>query len=334
MFLSVLLPAFNAERHLPEALSSVLAQTHSDFELLILNDGSTDRTLEIAELFRARDSRIRVISHGNMGMGAALNQALRFAKSDWIVRLDSDDVMQPQRLERQIAFVGEYPEICVAGSLVYYIGEQGQVLGAATSDLATPRDFARYVSDGKAIALHHPSVMMRRDAVVEAGGYRPEFWPADDFDLWARIAERGGLILVQQEYLVNYRIHGASISIAAAAKAGRRVRWAKECAARRRRGQAELSYAQFREIEQGRPLLSRLNRHRMDLAKVLFKQAFYDYSLRRWVRAAGVFAAATLLRPGFTLPRLYTRFLAPRWRLRAEVGGAGLRPAASAGSLR
>lgn len=331
MFLSVIVPAFNAEKHLGEAISSVLSQTHPDFELLILNDGSTDRTLEIAERFRACDSRIRVISHGNLGMGAALNQALHFAKSDWIVRLDSDDVMLPQRLERQIAFVAEYPDICVAGSLVYYIGEQGQVLGAATSDLATPRDFGRYEREGRAIGLHHPSVLMRKDAVLAVGGYRPEFWPADDFDLWARIAERGGLILVQQEYLVNYRIHGASVSIAAAAKAGCHVRWAKECALRRRRGQAELSYEQFREIELGRPLHSRLNRHRMDLAKVLFKQALYDYSLRRWVRAVGVLAAAALLRPGFVLPRLYSRFLAPRWRmLGSAVGGAEWRAAQSA----
>lgn len=331
MFLSVLMPAFNAEKHLAEAISSVLSQTHPDFELLILNDGSTDRTLEIAERFRARDSRVRIVSHGNMGMGAALNQALRFANSDWIVRLDSDDVMLPERLERQIAFVRKYPRISVAGSLVYYIGGQGQVLGAAASDLATPGDFARYGREGRAIALHHPSVMMRKDAVLAAGGYRPEFWPADDFDLWARIAERGGLILVQQEYLVNYRIHGASVSIAAAAKAGCHVRWAKECATRRRRGQAELSYEQFREIEQGRPLPARLNRHRKDMAKVLFKQALYDYSLRRWVRAAAVFGAATMLRPGFALPRLYSRFLAPRWGLAGSVvRGTGLRPAQSA----
>ena len=138
MFLSVLLPAYNAEKHLAEALSSVLTQTHRNFELLILNDGSTDRTLEIAEQFRARDSRIQVITHGNMGMGAALNQGLRFAAADWIVRLDADDVMLPNRLERQIAFIESYPRLAVAGSLVYYIADDGRVLGAATSPLADP----------------------------------------------------------------------------------------------------------------------------------------------------------------------------------------------------
>jgi glycosyltransferase involved in cell wall biosynthesis len=337
MFLSVLLPAFNAEKHLPEAVSSVLAQTHPDFELLVLNDGSTDRTLEIAEEFRVRDSRIQVITHGNMGMGAALNQGLEFAKSDWIVRLDADDIMLPNRLERQIAFVGRHPRIAVAGSLVYYISENGRTLGAATSNLATPLDFELQQRDGKSIALHHPSVMMRKDVVLAAGGYRPEFWPADDFDLWARIAEQDHLILVQQEYLVQYRIHGASISIAAAAKAGLHVRWAKECALRRRRGLNEPTYEQFREIDQSRPLLARANRHRKDLAKVLFKQALYDYSMSRYVRAGAVMAAACLLRPGFALPRLYSRFLVPRWRTRIRGGGssgAGLRPAQTPTPLR
>ena len=334
MFLSVLLPAHNAEKHLPEAIASVLGQTHSDFELLLLNDGSTDRTLEIAEEFRARDARIQVITHGNLGMGAALNQGMQFAKSDWIVRLDADDVMLPQRLERHIAFVERYPRIAVAGSLVHYIGEDGRRLGAATSPLATPRDFERHQRDGKPIALHHPSVIMRKDTVLAAGGYRPAFWPADDFDLWARIAEQDGLILVQQEYLVQYRIHGASISIAAAAQAGRHVRWAKECAVRRRRGQSEPTYEQFQEIEQSRPLLARANCHRKDLAKMLFKQALYDYSLSRYVRAAAVMAAACLLRPGFALPRLYSRFLIPRWT-KETVGptGAGLRPAQTASPL-
>jgi glycosyltransferase involved in cell wall biosynthesis len=337
MFVSVLLPALNAEKHLGEAIASVLAQTHRDFELLVLNDGSTDRTLEIAEQFRARDSRIQVITHGNMGMGATLNQALEFAASDWVARLDADDVMLPERLERQIAFVERYPRLAVAGSLVYYIGEDGGVLGAATSSLATPRDFERQQRDGTPIALHHPSVMMRKQAVIAAGGYRPAFWPADDFDLWARIAEQDGLILVQQDYLTRYRIHGASVSISAAAQAGRHVRWAKECAARRRRGQSEPSYGQFLEIEQSRPLFARANRHRRDLAKVLFKQALYDYSVGRYLRAHAGMSCACVLRPGFALPRLYSRFLLPRWRAKRSgpgAGGAGLRPAQTAAPMR
>jgi glycosyltransferase involved in cell wall biosynthesis len=335
MFLSVLLPAYNAEKHLPAAIASVLAQTHSDFELLILNDGSTDSSLEIAEGFRVRDSRIQVISHGNMGMGAALNQALGFAKADWIVRLDADDVMLPHRLERQIAFVERYPRIAVAGSLVYYIGEDGRLLGAATSSLATPADFERHQRDGKPVALHHPSVMMRKDVVLAVGGYRPEFWPADDFDLWARIAEQDHLILVQQEYLVQYRIHGASVSIAAAAKAGRHVRWAKWCSMRRRRGLSEPAYGEFQRLEQSRPLLARANRNRKDLAIVLFKQALYDYSRRLYLSAAALMAAACLLRPSFALPRLYSRILVPRWRANLTAGarGAGLRPAQSASPL-
>jgi glycosyltransferase involved in cell wall biosynthesis len=336
MFLSVLLPAFNAEKHLAEALASVLAQTHAAFELLVLNDGSSDRTLEIAERFRARDSRIRVITHGNMGMGAALNQGLQFAAADWIARLDADDIMLPNRLERQIAFVQSQPRLAVAASLVYYIGEDGRLLGAASSPLATPQDFARRQREGKPISLHHPSVMFRKDVVVAAGGYRPAFWPADDFDLWARLAEQGHLILVQQEYLAKYRIHGASISIAGAAKAGRHLRWAKECAARRRHGRSEPTYAQFQEIERSRPLAARANHHRKDLAKVLFKEALYDYSVRRYLRAAAVMCGACLLRPGFAVPRLWTRFLTPYWRAKVRIAtsGAGLRPAPHGSALR
>ncbi len=329
MFLSVLLPAYNAEKHLAEAVSSVLAQTHTDFELLILNDGSTDRTLAIAEHSRARDARIQVVTHGNMGMGAALNQALEFAAADWIVRLDADDLMLPRRLERQIAFVEGHPRLAVAGSLVHYIGDDGRVIGSASSPLAAPADFERLQRQGKPVSLHHPSVILRKDVVQAVGGYRPQFWPADDFDLWARIAEQDHLILVQQEYLTHYRIHGASVSITAAAQAGRQLRWAKECANHRRRGVAEPDYEQFQKIEQSRPRAARANHHRKDLAKVLFKQALHSYSIRSYLKAAATMAAAALLRPTFTLPRLWTRFLAvpkplPQTR---PTHGAGLRPA-------
>jgi len=103
----------------------------------------------------------------------------------------------------------------------------------------------------------------------------------------------------------------------------------------RRHGLKEPTWDEFHEIEKSRPLIARANRHRKDLAKVLFKQALYDYSLRRFVRAVGVFTAASLLRPGFTLPRLYTRFVAPRWR-RTNQGASGtaLRPVQSATPLR
>src|SRR5688500_16211811 len=118
---SVILPAFNAERFVASAVRSVLAQTHGDFELLAIDDGSTDRTREILEMLAEEDGRVRVLSHANYGMGRSLNEALEEAKHDWVARMDADDVMVPNRLERQLAFLAENPKLVVASSQVHYI---------------------------------------------------------------------------------------------------------------------------------------------------------------------------------------------------------------------
>ena len=207
MFVTVLLSALNAEDTISEAIASVLSQTHKDFELILIDDGSTDRTLEIMQRFGLNDPRIRVVSHPNMGMGASLNAGLSMARARWVARMDADDVMIPNRLKRQLSFLRDNCGVTVASSLVYHIDDDGRLLGSSVSDLKTAADLARYVRNNETVGFHHPAVIMRRDVVLEIGGYRPQFWPADDIDLWTRIAEKGHLLLVQQEYLLKWGIH-------------------------------------------------------------------------------------------------------------------------------
>jgi len=115
---TVIMPAYNAERYLAEAIESVLGQTWKDFELIILDDGSRDRTLEIAQSYALRDSRVRVESHTNMGIAPTLNLGLALSESEWVIQMHADDVMMPNRIERQLAFVAEHPELAVASSWI------------------------------------------------------------------------------------------------------------------------------------------------------------------------------------------------------------------------
>src|SRR4051812_44688990 len=131
---SILMPAYNAERYVAEAVASVLAQTHRDFELLAIDDGSTDGTLGILQSFAATDPRVRILSHENTGMGRALNAALERCRHEWVARMDADDVMVPDRLERQLAFVAERPGLVVCSTLVRYIDEGGSVIGQNRSE--------------------------------------------------------------------------------------------------------------------------------------------------------------------------------------------------------
>jgi glycosyltransferase involved in cell wall biosynthesis len=315
------MPAFNAERYISAAIESVLAQTHKDFELIIIDDGSSDRTLQIIETYIPVDERIRVISHRNVGMGASLNQALDLVKNEWIVRMDADDVMLPGRIERQISFVEENPDIAVAGTLVYYIDEHGRIFGEAPSPRLTSsarvQEFVRRnklkgKSDLEALPivrfpqfmLYHPSVIMRKSVIEEVEGYRPEFWPVDDFDLWNRIIEHGYTALIQPEYLLMYRRYGSSGSTEKVQHAWSKVDWVETCAVRRRSGQAEPSWEEFLAIRQQAPWWQRLNQKRTDLAKVLYNAARSHFSNRRYFALVLAIVGAAVLEPAFVLPRL------------------------------
>jgi glycosyltransferase involved in cell wall biosynthesis len=301
---SVLLPAYNAERFVASAVRSVLAQTHGDFELLAIDDGSTDRTLEILRMLAEEDSRVRVISHPNYGMGRSLNEALEEARHDWVARMDADDLMMPNRLERQLAFLAERPHVVVASSLVHYVDEDGNVIGKNTSAFTDPARVQEAVARNWVVGFHHPAVMMRKAVVRDIGGYRPEFWPADDADLWNRILERHAGVIVQPEHLMKYRIHGGSVCVSSAREATRKTDWVEACMVHRRAGAAEPSWAQFLEDQRCQPWWAKLNRGRRDFARTLYKAAVFHFSMRNYTRFASTLTCATVLEPFYVLPRV------------------------------
>ena len=307
MQVTVLMPAFNAERYISEAVESVLSQTYTDFEFIILNDGSTDNTLSIIRDYAKRDSRIRVIDQPNSGMGTALNKGMRLARGDLIVRMDADDVMLPNRIERQLDFMKANPDVAVASCLVYYINRQSRIIGRSTSNLRSRRDFEMYIKGGRLIGVSHPGVIMRKSVVLEVGGYRPQFWPADDIDLWMRIAERGHLIIVQQERLLKYRIHSGSISIAGAKMARLKVKWIQECIKARRTGKEEPCWEEFLRMQRERPLVNRLNESRKDWAKVLYKVSVHSYANGNYVKTLLFLLGASVMQHSYVLDRMRTR---------------------------
>jgi glycosyltransferase involved in cell wall biosynthesis len=301
---SILIPCYNAERYVAEAMESVLAQTHRDFELLAINDGSTDRTGEILERYAKQDSRVRIISHANMGMGRSLNKAIELASHDWLARMDADDVMLPDRLERQLAFVAERPELVVVSSLVVYIDSESKEIGRSFSNYTRTEQVEAGVKSGELIGFHHPAVLMRREVVREVGGYRHQFWPADDADLWNRITERYPRgVLVQAEYLLKYRIHASSVCVSAAALTAQKADWVSDCMARRRSGRPELTWEQYLAELNSKPWLIRLNRKRRDYARALYKAAAHHFSSKRYGSFIPAMAGAAALSPGTILKR-------------------------------
>jgi hypothetical protein len=200
---------YNGEEFLPEAIESVLAQTLADFELIVIDDGSTDSTPQILASCAARDSRIVVHRQVNHGRAAALNRGVALTTAPLIARLDADDLAMPGRLERQREFLAEHESIAVVGGAVMFIDGNGRPFARWQYPLTDTeiRDALAYTTP-----IAHPAVMLRKDVFQAVGGYRSIFGDADDVDLWLRIAERHELANVR-ELAISYRVHPAQATV-------------------------------------------------------------------------------------------------------------------------
>lgn len=203
--ISVLMPVYNAERYLAEAVESILAQTFDDFEFVIIDDGSKDRSRAILEGYAARDPRIRLVSRPNTGIIGALNEGLALASGELVARMDADDIALPHRLARQKAHLDEYPECVMVGSRVLVIDPAGMPL-TVMSDALTHEQIVEGFLAGRGQLVHHPAVMYRRRVVLEIGAYRTIFDEAEDLDLFLRLAEVGRVVNLE-EPLLKYREH-------------------------------------------------------------------------------------------------------------------------------
>jgi glycosyltransferase involved in cell wall biosynthesis len=202
--LTVLLPVRDGGAYLDEAITSIRRQTFTDFELLVIDDGSADRSPAIAARHAAEDGRVRSLASPGDGLVAALNFGIGQARSDLVARMDADDIALPARFERQMARMTNESDLLVLGTGTTRIDGGGNRLGIVVPPLE-PVEVSRALERVNPIA--HPTVIMRRQAVEAAGGYRPAYLRAEDYDLWLRLAERGKLANIA-EPLLDYRVGG------------------------------------------------------------------------------------------------------------------------------
>lgn len=206
--ITVLMPAYNAGKYIREAVNSVLQQTYRDFELLIVNDGSTDDTLEIALSFA--DLRVIVVNKDHEGIAAALNAGLKLANAPFIARFDADDICAPTRLETQFNFLHDHPDYVLVGSDAEYMLENGEFLFdfkcIAHSNDEVQNNLYVYCP------FIHSSVMYRRDAVLDAGGYSLHAHNFEDYLLWTNLAKAGKMQNLR-EPLIKVRFNPASATI-------------------------------------------------------------------------------------------------------------------------
>jgi glycosyltransferase involved in cell wall biosynthesis len=200
---------YNGEAFLRESIESMLAQTFTNFEFIIINDGSTDKTQEILESYN--DSRILLIPQDNMGLTLSLNKGVDLSRGEYLARMDSDDISHPQRLEQQIKWLKAHPQYCAVASKVSCIDENGKKTSDWASDQSTITAEEMRMKLPRINCIAHPSIMFRSD-VIKTYLYNPLQPHSQDYDLYLRLFSDGLKIGKINDTLLTLRLHSESVT--------------------------------------------------------------------------------------------------------------------------
>tara|TARA_R110001583_G_scaffold1285_1_gene10554 strand:- start:22944 stop:23960 length:1017 start_codon:yes stop_codon:yes gene_type:complete len=207
--ITVVMPVFNGEKYIKDAVDSVLIQTSKNFELLIVNDGSTDRTLDILNTYS--DERINIVNIENNGLVHALNLGISLAKGKYIARMDSDDICVENRFELQLACFEQDHTVDIVSGNVNFIDENSENIGKLTHknfSFEKLKNFLLYKKNGKPIV--HPTVMIKKEVINKVNGYR-NYHSCEDRDLWLRCIDLFEFVNLN-EVLLSYRVNVLGIS--------------------------------------------------------------------------------------------------------------------------
>ncbi|MFT4398367.1 glycosyltransferase [Gordonia lacunae] len=290
--ISVLLPYYNAEATLADAIDSVLAQQGVDFELILIDDGSTDSSSKVAGRYH-NDPRVVAHSHANMGLAATLNVGIELARAAIVARMDADDIARPGRLRSQVAYLNVHPEVNLVGGQINRC-----VDGVVDSQSNFPLEHSEIVTLLRVggHALSHPAIAFRTEAARRVGGYWGE-GVAEDWDFYLKMAETGRVANLP-EVVLDYRFHDAGINAENMRLVRTNIALATENHRRRVSDRAELSATDFRT---NTPLALRIRIESETRSLTAYRRGLRTAGTRRlmWLSIASVmgpqFAARRLL---------------------------------------
>ncbi len=278
---TVIVPIYNGSSFLAETLRSLLSQTFKNYELLAIDDGSTDDSADIVRSFN--DERIRLIKKDNAGLCHTLNLGIAEARAPYIARSDQDDVSFPDRLERQLQVMKDHSE---AIGLFSYVEKLGIIHSWSNKDrvVMAPGQLKEYqpIEDG---CLLCSTMFIRTAALRSIGGFRQAYYPVDDWDMQCRLAQTGK-VLIMLEPLIYYRFQANANTYRMYAEMREKTRWTRDSYWRRMKSFPELTLEQFR-ISQPQDAWSRMNRYRKDSSKLHMRTAGNRFLDGQYLAAAG-----------------------------------------------
>ncbi|MBI3891882.1 MAG: glycosyltransferase [Candidatus Wallbacteria bacterium] len=310
--MTISLVVYNGARYLPVALKSALEQTYPNFDVLVVDDCSTDDSADIVRDFQRRDPRVRLCSHArNLGVGAARRTAVANALSDWLVLLDADDRLLPGSVETQLAVLAENPEARAIVGRAHYINAAGERIGAATVLPLSRERLRGMASRGEPVGFIQTGALVHRPTILALGNYRADMATAEDVDLWIRMMEQEHLIVTHEAFIGDCRMHSASTTARVGTLSQLRWRWLEAQMQCRRDGRPEVGWEDFLMQIRVLPVPQKLALWRLVYRERLYRKAGVARAEGAWLTLAWSLTLAFLLSPGFVIRRLWSWRFAP-----------------------
>lgn len=298
---SVVLPVRDGQAHLQQAIDSVLTQTLTDLELIVVDDGSGDNSPQIAADAARRDPRVVAISNAGRGVAAALNTGWQVASAKWIGRLDADDLALPHRFAFQLEHATGRDDVVAWAAWAEAIDVDGRGISAMHQGPRTASEFRREHARGRLRPIHTTMIIDRR-ALERVGGYDPSVERAQDIELWDRLGDHG-LILTVPQVVTQVRVHAASATSRQLEATLEVHRFVAARRAQARNGNT-LTLAEFRQREQ-RSLLRRWRVGWSVAARRRYRDGGVAYAAKARTRAIWLTATAAAMAPSMVVPRLW-----------------------------
>ena len=305
-FFTIVIPVYNGEHFIRECLSSVSQQTFLDWECIVVNDGSTDSTAEIVKDITEKDGRIKLCQQPNAGVASALNLGISLAKAPWIVRLDADDLMLPNRLKCHYTIIENHDVDLLACSAVV-VNAEGEEIGVNSCHVMTTEDALDLLSQGRVVGLLHPAVAYKKSIFETAGRYRPQMCPAEDIDLWCRMVEAGAKIVGSKEMVIKYRVHSASISRSKSKSVSLMVDYVEYCMKQRLANLDEPSLDSYQKSIEDAGIKVRMYYWRRGVNRYQMQQCAIAYATGEYARACGCMLIAIVVRPVKSIKKIVAK---------------------------
>ncbi len=306
---TIILPVFNQERYLEETIDSILGQQYTDFELLIVDDGSTDNSSAIIRRFQEKDTRVVAFFESNSGKSLSTNFLVAKAKAQLCAFMDADDVMLEDRLLMQVEYHQANPHIDASSCNCHYINEKGNMFGVQRYFVGNHvGQYNPAFKNEEFIICSYTGLMVKKKAYLEIGGLREKFKLCEDFEFFNRLTDAGYRLSVIPEVLMKYRIHQFAITVKRPLLILETIDFVKHCLRMRRSGKPEISFEDFKKVQRKYSWWTKINKIRFNYSMIYFRNAGFSLLSNNYLACTFQLAASIILSPNYVAKKIFNYF--------------------------